>query len=80
MKLINKLWGFRTNNTIKKILAGLYYIFCCKKLALFDIILYINGFRRLRWLKQRKNLKNINCQLSIIKSKKSPLKLVGFFC
>ena len=28
MKLINKLWGFRTNNTIKKILAVLYYIFC----------------------------------------------------
>ena len=28
MKLIIKLWGFRTNNTIKKILAGLYYIFC----------------------------------------------------
>ena len=28
MKLINKLWGFRTNNTSKKFLAGLYYIFC----------------------------------------------------
>lgn len=28
MKLINNLWGFRTNNTLKKILAGLYYIFC----------------------------------------------------